>query len=159
MATDLERLIRLLRAIGLDKEAAQKRAGQVRVLQQRGDALGMDAERLLEAMASQVGADTANVEEPGSEHDTDTLSPAELLSAIEEAVSQKAVGQEAVGQEAEPVSEDQISTTGIEPTLPQIGDPPESGSEGDGDLTLHAGERVDQYEVIRAIGRGGMGAV
>jgi WD40 repeat protein/serine/threonine protein kinase len=157
MATDIERLIGLLEAIGLDEGAAQKRAGQLRVLQRRGDALGVDAVRLLEAMANQVGDDTATFE--AFDHDTDTLSPAELLSAIEEAVAQKSNQGSGDPKSGDPKSEDQISTAGMEPTLPQLGEPPESGSEEDKGLTLHAGERVDQYEVIRAIGQGGMGAV
>jgi len=150
MTTDTERLTQLLLAIGLDSDAAEARARQLRALQERGDALGLDAERLLGAMASQVGiADTASFDPSG--HDTDTLSPTALLSRI----------QEALGEEPKPEldPEEQISTTGTEPTLPQVGDPPEPGAPGDAEWILHAGERVDQYEVIRAIGQGGMGAV
>ncbi len=148
MTTDTERLTQLLQAIGLDSHAAERRAGQLRVLQKRGDPLGKDAELLLQAMASQAGvADTATFSMP--EHDTDTLSPTELVSRI----------QVAMGDEDSVDSQAQISTTGTDPTLIQPGDSSASGTPDTEERILRAGERVDQYEVIRSIGQGGMGAV
>ena len=150
MITDTERLTQLLEAIGLDSEAALKRAEQLRELQRRGDPLGQDAERLLGALASQAGISDTTSLHPYTQ-DTETISPAELVSRIEDAVGDTS--------ERSLNFEDEISTSGTEPTLPQLGDSTPSGPPGDAEWILNAGERVDQYEVIRAIGKGGMGAV
>ncbi|MFH2008090.1 MAG: protein kinase [bacterium] len=157
MSTETDRLRLLLEAIGLDSDAATLRAGQIRALQVRGLALGQRAVRLLEEMAERAATAETDTPDP-VDPDRETLSPQELFTLISEAEAQQAAGETLEVARSDNQAVDAASS-GTEPTLQQDEGLSESPRERHSDQLLDPGERVDQYEIVRAVGQGGMGAV
>ena len=139
MTVDTHRLRALLESAGLDGAAAQQRAEQIALLAAHGEPLDAQARELIDKLARRMGsAETAAIQltPPGTE--ATMASPALGVDSTWK-------GEPALGFPEAPAD-----------TLPPPGPNPPGGRSS---LTIEPGERVDQYEVIRPIGKGGMGAV